>query len=330
MIGVEKADIQSDINAFYEQVFPSLRALTQFYPDAVDLVDATLDRGYQIAIATNPLFPRTASLQRLAWAGFDLQEYPFKLVSTYENFHFAKPKPAYYAEVLASLGWPEGPVLMVGDDLQRDIEPAVQMGIKSFWITTQSNAPDGLVAPTGFGSLTDLLPWLDELPAGALQPDARLPGALLATLSATPAALDSLCRGLLPDSWRKRPNEGQWCPTEIICHMRDVEREVNLPRVKSVLNESNPFIPGKDTDPWAEQRQYIQQDGARALQNFISTRQELLSLLKNNPLDAWERTARHAILGPTDLAELVGIIAEHDRLHIRQVQMDLNPDRFLG
>jgi hypothetical protein len=40
----------------------------------------------------------------------------------------------------------------------------------------------------------------------------------------------------------------------------------------------------------------------------------------------WGRTARHAILGPTTLKELVRIIAEHDRLHIRQVTQDLFPD----
>jgi FMN phosphatase YigB (HAD superfamily) len=329
-LGVEKAELRPAIDAFYERIFPTLRALTQFRPEAVELVDAALDRGYQIAIATNPLFPRSACLQRVAWAGFDPQVYPFTLISTCENFHFAKPRSAYYAEIMASLGWPEGPVLMVGDDLERDIEPAVQMGIKSFWITTQANVPDGYDDPSGYGSLADLLPWLDALPAGALQPDARLPGALLATLSATPAALDSLCRKLTPDAWRRRPADGQWCPTEVICHMRDVEREVNLPRIKTILGESNPFIPGKDTDPWAEQRQYIQQDGTRAFQSFISTRWELLNLLRNNPPEAWKRTARHAILGPTDLTELVGIIAEHDRLHIRQVQKDLQTDKFSG
>ncbi len=133
-IGIEKATIRPVIDSFYEQVFPSLQSLTQFRPKAVRLVDAALSRGYQIAIATNPLFPRSASLQRLAWAGFDPAKYPFKLVSTYEDFHFAKPNSAYYAEVLAALNWPDGPVLMVGDDLDRDIIPAHQLGLSTFWI----------------------------------------------------------------------------------------------------------------------------------------------------------------------------------------------------
>ena len=38
--------------------------------------------------------------------------------------------------------------------------------------------------------------------------------------------------------------------TEIICHLRDVEREVNLPRIRRVLAEQNPFLVGEVTDVW--------------------------------------------------------------------------------
>ncbi len=328
-IGFEKQDIRPIIDAFYKQKYPSLRPITQFRPEAVELVDAALMRGYQIAIATNPLFPRSAIMQRVKWAGFDPQNYSFKLVSSCENFHFSKPRPAYFAEVLASLGCPEGPVLIVGDDVERDIKPAHQLGIKSFWIANQADPAQAIRTSTGHGSLADLLPWLDEQPAGALQPDSSTPDALLATLTASPAVLDSLCRDLSPDTWRSRPSADQWNLTEIFCHLRDVEREVNLSRIKLVLRETNPFIPGMDTDPWAEQRQYIHQDGGRAFHSFLSARRELLGLLKNIPLEAWDRKARHAILGPTDLTELVGIIAEHDRLHIRQVQADLQSTETL-
>ena len=323
-IGVEKSRIRPVLDEFYERIFPSLRSLTQYRPEAVELVDAALDRGYQIAIATNPLFPRNALLQRLAWAGFDLEKYPFKLVSSYENFHFSKPNPAYFAEVLASLGWPDGPVLMVGDDLKRDINPAEQMGLSTFWIRSLDAEVPANDLTTGQGGLSDLLPWLDNQPEDRLLPDWRQPGAMLATLTSTPAALDSLCRNLTPGAWRRRPAKDQWCPAEVVCHLRDVEHDVNLPRIRAVLRETNPFIPGKDTDPWAEQRHYIRQDGPRAFHSFIKARQELLGLVKGRASEVWERPARHAILGPTDLAELIGIIAEHDRLHIRQVREDLS------
>jgi len=49
-------------------------------------------------------------------------------------------------------------------------------------------------------------------------------------------------------------------------------------------------------------------------------RLELLKLLEPARPQDWERRARHAIFGPTDLAELTRIIAGHDRLHVRQMQ----------
>ena len=111
-----------------------------------------------------------------------------------------------------------------------------------------------------------------------------------------------------------------------VCHLRDVDQEVNLARIRRVLQENDPFLSGKDTDPWADERNYICQDGPQALHEFTAARLKLLDLLEAASPQDWERTARHAILGPTPLQELVGIIAEHDRLHIRQVTQDLFPN----
>jgi hypothetical protein len=41
-------------------------------------------------------------------------------------------------------------------------------------------------------------------------------------------------------------------------------------------------------------------------------------MLKEITPKDWERKARHAIFGPTNFLEVVGFIAEHDRLHIQQ------------
>jgi hypothetical protein len=174
--------------------------------------------------------------------------------------------------------------------------------------------------------LTDHLPWLDSLAPEALQPDFSTITSLLATLRSTPAALHSLCAGL--DTTARahhHPESTEWGTVEILCHLRDVDAEVNLPRLQRVIQENNPFLAGKDTDPWAVERAYTQQDGQKALQAFTTTRYELLALLDNLPLEGWKRPARHAIFGPTTLHELVNFIAGHDRLHIRQFQRASNP-----
>ena len=52
--------------------------------------------------------------------------------------------------------------------------------------------------------------------------------------------------------WNQRPIKNEWSITEIICHLRDVDREVNIQRIQTVLDGSNPFIPGAVTDPWVK------------------------------------------------------------------------------
>jgi FMN phosphatase YigB (HAD superfamily) len=323
-IGIRPEELHDAIEHFYDDVFPSLKSLTQPQPGAVQLVEQAFERGYQVVIATNPLFPYKAIAHRLEWAGLSPAQYPFALIPSIETFHFAKPNPAFMAEILARLGWPEGPVVMVGDDPENDIQSAGQLGILTYWISNGKLFPvkDSLI-PDEKGDIKGVLSWLDEKLTDPPQPDFNNPAALLAILRTTPAVLDSLCKMLDEDRWTTRPQSKEWCQAEIICHLRDVDEEVNLPRMRKVLQENNPFLPGRDTDPWADERKYICQDGSEALHKFITNRKRLLNLLENIQPEDWHRKARHAIFGPTELLELVNIIAGHDRLHIQQANQTL-------
>jgi FMN phosphatase YigB (HAD superfamily) len=325
-LGLAPEDLQEVLRRFYEEKFPGLQSLTRPKPEAVRLVQAAFERGYQVAVATNPLFPRRAVEQRLAWAGLPVERYPFEMISSYETFHFSKPSPAYYAEILGRLNWPESGILMVGDDWKRDIQGASQLGLATYWLSNGAAPSEEGQTPSGRGKLAQLLDWIDTVGEEKLLPDYSDRSAMLATLRATPAVLDTLCSELAAEAWSAHAQPEEWCPTEILCHLRDVDQEVNLARIPRVLQENDPFISGKDTDPWADERKYICQDGPQALHQFTAARLKLLDLLEAAAPEDWERTARHAILGPTTLKELVRIIAEHDRLHVRQVMGDLFPD----
>lgn len=323
--GIETARFQELAETFYKEVFPSLKTITRPIPGAVQTVSSAFERGYRVAITTNPFFPRTAIEQRLEWAGLPVDKYPFGLVPSYETMHFTKPDPAFFAEVLAHLGWPEGPVVVVGDDPERDIVSSQRFGLANFWILGANHA--GLVdhkfEPTGQGAIEDLLPWLDNTPFELLLPDLNRTSRLQAVLQATPAVLDNICRDLTARLWRTRFQSEEWSPVEIIAHMCDVEREVNLPRLRKILDEDNPFLPGVDSDRWAEERNYIEQDGAQALHGFMAARMQSINILAAARAEDWQRPARHAIFGRTHLAELVSFTASHDQIHTRQLQKDL-------
>ena len=319
-LGLDKTQIQGKIDAFYTEIFPNLKSLTQPLPQAVEFIEAAQGRGYRIGIATNPLFPRTAILQRLNWAGISPEKYPFDLIPSYENFHFAKPNPAYFAEFLGRMGWPEGAVLMIGNDPDHDVRGAQGMGLPVFWISEGSDGlPKGVLPPNKTGSLEDVLPWIDSISPQELEPDFSSTSALTSILRGCAAALSSMANAFPIHLWNECPEPEEWCLMAVFCHLRDVEREVNLPRLQAITSEENPFIVGIDTDAWADERDYKDQNGQAALSDFIEARLKTLELLDQLSEADWQLPARHAIFGPTNLKELVGIMAGHDRLHTRQV-----------
>lgn len=330
-LGLDEVEMRVPLQEFYAHHFPTIQGVTQFRPAAPEFIQAAARRGYLVGIATNPLFPLTAITQRLAWAGLPPESNGFCLVPSYETFHFAKPNPAYFAEFLGRIGWPDGPILMVGNDGDHDVRGGRAIGLPVFWVADPGESlPEGIPDPHGRGTLSQVFHWLDSQPQKALLPDFNVVSAMLATLRGSPAALAHLLQGLPQDAWLQRPAPSEWSLTEIACHLRDVEREVNLPRLVKITRQDNPFISGVDSDTWAVQRDYQNQDGPTALSDFINTRCQTLELLDRLEPEQWELPCRHAIFGPTHLKEIVQFSAAHERLHGRQVYETLHHSQPTG
>jgi HAD superfamily hydrolase (TIGR01549 family) len=320
-LGVDAEDMRPLLEAFYRDHFPELRKLTAPIPGANALIQFAKREKLEIVIATNPLFPRTAIIQRLEWAGLGSEIDNFTLVTTYEAFHNAKPSPSYYAEILGRLGRGPGEAAMIGDDCENDIQPASVLGVCGFHM-----APSGISqhAPSA-GPLDQSIIWIERLKQQPEYPQTLSPQAALARLHGQLSALDAFTRLLPEDLWHLRPQPREWAPVEIIAHLRDVELEVNLPRIEAMLNQAAPFVPAADPDQWAEQRGYHRQDGPQAMADFASARMRTLAILKSLPDEAWARSALHAIFGPTSLLEIMMLAADHDLLHLRQLRSSLTP-----
>ena len=76
------------------------------------------EKGYNLILATNPIFPRIATLNRIKWAGLDPND--FMYISTYENSHYSKPSIKYYEEILNKLNLNKEECLMIGNDTSED------------------------------------------------------------------------------------------------------------------------------------------------------------------------------------------------------------------
>lgn len=124
-----------------------------------------------------------------------------------------------------------------------------------------------------------------------------------------------------PDiDWDWRPAPAEWTLTELICHLRDVEREVHQVRFRALLTTENPFISGATTDQWVETRHYARQNGRVAADTYLRARAETIAMLPPPDSDLWQRTARHAFLGKTTMHELLNVVVGHDRAHLLQIR----------
>jgi FMN phosphatase YigB (HAD superfamily) len=323
-LGTPKQELSAAIEDFYDNVFRQLRSVTRQRPGARELVDWAQAQGYRVVVATDPLFPRKAVYERIRWAGLEPER--FDLISSYETFHFTKSHPEYYAELLGRLGWPDGAVLMVGNDEQRDLARAQELGLMTYQVdaapaavgvaATQPARPTRVV---GHGTLVELRTWLESVEPAMLEPSLRSRRATEAILAATPAVLQSLTAGLTEQAWKHEPGPDDWSILEIVCHLRDTEREVHKLQLEALQQqERQPFVPRPDAAVWAKQRKYLNENGPAAIAGLLAARMDTLRDLSEVSAETWEKPARHAIFGPTHFGEVVGFMADHDRLHIQQ------------
>lgn len=86
---------------FYEKEFEGAKAYCKFNPRVPKAIRRIQEMGYRVVLATNPIFPAVATEARIRWAGLEPSD--FELYTTYENYSYCKPNPAYYKEILDRL-----------------------------------------------------------------------------------------------------------------------------------------------------------------------------------------------------------------------------------
>lgn len=160
--GIEYYENEPRFLEYYRTGFQTCRAVCQITDGSRALVDRLREKGYLVAIATNPLFPRVATHSRLRWLGLDPDSFP--LVTTFEDSHSAKPNPAYYREVLQKLSLRPEDCVMIGNDVRED-GCARELGMEVLLMTDHLYNPDGLPYDSfPQGELAGFLEWAESLP----------------------------------------------------------------------------------------------------------------------------------------------------------------------
>ncbi len=120
------------LKQFLRDDLDGLRPLVAGHALSSRLINAARARGWQVILATNPIFPRAVVDARVEWGGLDGDR--FHHVTAYETDHFCKPNPEFFRENLALLEVEAERCLMVGNDTLHDLS-ASQVGMQTCLLT---------------------------------------------------------------------------------------------------------------------------------------------------------------------------------------------------
>ena len=154
LTGMETPDIEKRFQKFYSDVFPTLSRYGKPANGAVQFVTKAAARGYTLCLATNPIFPLMAVMERLRWSGVDPAHFCF--IPGLENMSTCKPRIDYFMELARILDADPSECLMVGNDMEQDL-PASELGMGTFLVEgcVVDRGQTELV-PDARGSLDDL------------------------------------------------------------------------------------------------------------------------------------------------------------------------------
>ena len=146
---------------FYEDDFNKAICTTKPTELSDRVVKTAKKKGLETYLATNPVFPRCATLNRIRWAGLDAED--FRIITTYEKCVYCKPNPNYYEKILEKFDLNPAECLMVGNDVQEDLSIRT-LGVRTFLVTdTMENRKNLPVDSEYTGSLADLLEFIEKM-----------------------------------------------------------------------------------------------------------------------------------------------------------------------
>ena len=162
-LGIAAMALESILNDFYAREFDAVRSVLREPADHSQLIAGLRRKGYQVILATNPIFPAVAVATRLGWVG--LTEGDFDYITTYENSRHSKPNPDYYRDILAHTGREPEECLMIGNNPVDDMA-ALQAGLSGYLVTDYIENPDGRsIEAYPRGTFQTLVHELERLPA---------------------------------------------------------------------------------------------------------------------------------------------------------------------
>lgn len=158
----QKDSFLNGFNDFYDNEFDLVKDTTFKMESMVKAVNELKVKGYDVIVATNPLFPKVAIDKRVEWAGFSLHD--FSYVTNFEVCRFCKPNPKFYEDILKINNKRPEECLMVGNDMLEDMI-AKKLGMSTYLVTDCIIKRDCHYTPDYTSDSSGFLRYTEELPS---------------------------------------------------------------------------------------------------------------------------------------------------------------------
>jgi HAD superfamily hydrolase (TIGR01549 family) len=304
IFNLSQEQVKDGLAIFYAEEYPKLKPYCSPQAGAEELIYSLKEDGYRIAIATNPIYPLSAIQLRLSAGNLPLDD---NFITHAENMHYAKPHPAYYAELIAWLGIEPDEAIMLGDRQENDINAAQAINIRGFLL-----GKDGSLEDFSQAMHARLFEQMPRLPL--------TPTMIFPQYHGNVSALFGVIHNLPHHFWHQNPDPNEWSPIQIICHLVDSETTTQRQRLQHILEEDNPFLARPKPPPQPKEFNCMLKKGVEVAHQWATVRDETIQFLHTLQPQDWQRPARHSIFGPTTFLEMAQFTAQHDRLHIAQLQ----------
>lgn len=161
--GITRADSEEIFNEYYRsEAFDKVSDVTPAEPLVPEIIAEAHRTGLRVILATSPLFPRIAVEKRIAWAGLKPED--FEHITTFEDYHAAKPNREYFVELLEKTGLTGSECIMIGNDAREDLPAPAALGMETFLLLNHAIIPDGCeYACDHKGTYEDLLVFIRSL-----------------------------------------------------------------------------------------------------------------------------------------------------------------------
>lgn len=149
-----------NFDSFYRGEFSVCRAATKVQPLSRITVDFIKQHGGNIIVATNPVFPKSATYTRINWAGLNPND--FSYITTYDNSSACKPNLNYFEEICSVCGIHPEESLMIGNDVDEDMISS-RLGFDTFLVTDcLINRSDKSLSLFRHGDFEDLFDFIQD------------------------------------------------------------------------------------------------------------------------------------------------------------------------